>query len=185
MLANLTDIKSIKDSLFNKQLTFDQASGRTNFDMHKLYQEAYRIYGSDPSFNQAWLLLNDYTKSNLEKWDSTSGLAARLANAKNINEKILGFVETYENATTMSDRYARITTDPEWANVRRQYYDALGIDAKSNPNDVQLGSNREVIDKMEEGYAKEEMRYLYKHSFMEVYMILIIQLSLIVFNYFS
>lgn len=157
--------------VISKVMTLDEATGKTNFTLDKYYKPLFDIYGKNPdgspneSFMKAWLLLNDYVKSQLKVVDSSKLLKYSLESAQNMAAKVYTMANIYDNALRLAKRYSEITTDPKYAEVRRQYYDAMGADEKTDLRNVQLGSDPQVIENMPDGYAKEQMKWIYTHFY--------------------
>lgn len=139
---------------------FDTATGRSNYNPKDVYKQLSAVYGKDPSFGSAWLLLEDYIYNKMQKYDSASYLRAT-AN-KGGNESLDSAITTYSIMKSMTDKYGTLTNKPEYDWVRQAYVEA----ATAQKKDVtQIGSDAQVINSIEDAGAKKELQWLHEHFY--------------------
>ncbi len=171
-------LMDIMDTEIGKQVfIFNTNTGQTNFKPKEIYSQLQKIYGNNPAFGKAWLLLEKHIYDTLQKYDPPA--FAPKGGDSSVRDAI---VTNYSILHSMSNKYGRLLNDKETPNqvkngqiilgnptkssydwVRKAYIDQATIMDRKNIK--QIGSDLSVINEIDNTAAKEELKWIYDHFY--------------------
>lgn len=145
-----------------KRLAFNTNTGKYTYDEAKIRKEMFNVYGDDPNFGRAWLIIKDAIHKNTDKY--TPPVFAPTGG--HMNNPIGNFnlmAESYGkmlDATKLIAFWHHDSKDPTAIAARQDYVNAANTAGIKKANNW-FGSDLKTIDAMPDGSAKKAAYAIY------------------------